>query len=131
LREKPGAGYSPVVMPVSRKANGAVLVAVFFVTTCLAQFQPGRRFWGGNTGPWVQTEGGELVNEDTVRTARQTAPHSVDLPIWSNPPGFEKDVFTFTRIIFRSAPGRPSWLGWINDYPDADLNLSARLCAFR
>jgi len=75
----------------------------------------------------VQTEGEEWVNEDTVRTARETAPHSVDLPVWTNPPSFEKDVFFFTRIIFKSAPGGPSWFGWINDYPDADLNLSARL----
>ncbi len=75
----------------------------------------------------VQTEGGDWVNEDTVRTARETAPHSLDLPPWTNTPGFEKDVFIFTRIIFKSAPGGPTWLGWINDYPDADLNLSARL----
>jgi len=75
----------------------------------------------------VQTEGGDWVNEDTVRTARETAPHSVDLPPWTNMPGFEKDVFVFTRVIFKSTPGGPSWLGWINDYPDADLNLSARL----
>jgi len=75
----------------------------------------------------VQTEGGDWVNEETVRTARETAPHSIDLPAWTNRPGFEKDVFIFTRIIFKSTPGGPSWLGWINDYPDADLNLSARL----
>jgi hypothetical protein len=75
----------------------------------------------------VQTEGGEWVNEDTVRTARETAPHSIDLPLWTNTPGFDKDVFTFARVIFKSDPGGPSWLGWINDYPDADLNLSARL----
>jgi hypothetical protein len=102
-------------------------MAVFFVSTSLAQFQSGRRIRDIDTGSMVQTEGGQQVNEDTVRTARETAPHSVDLPVWSNPPSFGKDVFTFTRVIFKSAPGRPSWLGWINDYPDADLNLSARL----
>jgi hypothetical protein len=75
----------------------------------------------------VTTEGGELVNEDTVRTARETAPHSVDVPNWTNAPGFEKDVFTFARILFKSAPGRPAWVGWLNDYPDGDLNLSGRL----
>ncbi len=95
----------------------------------LAQFRGrGRRFWGGdNSGPFVQTEGGETVNEDTVRTARETAPHSIDLPDWTNEPAFDKDVLTFTRVIYRSAPGRPSWLGWVNDYPDGDLNLSCRL----
>src|SRR5690348_12634510 len=114
-------------MAFLRRTNWAALAAVFLASVSLAQFQVGRRSWSSATGPLVQTEGGETVNEDTVRTARETAPHSVDLPVWSNPPGFEKDVFTFARIIFKSAPGRPSWLGWINDYPDADLNLSARL----
>ncbi len=96
----------------------------------VAQFRRGggRQFWGAdNSGPIVYTEGGDAVNEDTVRTARETAPHSVDLPAWTNAPGFENDTFIFTRIIFKSSPGRPSFLGWINDYPDADLNLSARL----
>ncbi len=93
----------------------------------IAQFRFERGFPGRDSGPLVRTEGGELVNEDTVRTARETAPHSVDLPVWTNTPGFEQDTFVFTRIIFKSAPGGPSWLGWINDYPDADLNLSARL----
>lgn len=106
-----------------------VLPATLVVSVCLAQSRFGREFWGGDTGPMVETEGGELVNEDTVGTARETAPHSIDLPIWTNRTGFEKDVFTFTRIIFKSAGG-PSWLGWINDYPDADLNLSARLQQF-
>ncbi len=99
------------------------------LSVCLAQSRFGRDYWGGDNGPMVQTEGGELVNEDIVRTARETAPHSIDLPSWTNQAGFEKDVFTFTRIIFKSAGG-PTWLGWINDYPDADLNLSARLQQF-
>jgi len=92
--------------------------------------QPRWRGWGGgfdSSGPLVQTEGGEVVNEDTVRTARETAPHSVDFPAWTNAPEFAQDVFTFARVIFHSRPDRPSWLGWINDYPDGDLNLSYRL----
>lgn len=49
-----------------------------------------------------------------------------------NERGFEKDVFTFTRIIFRSnfALGgrfRGGWSSWVNDHPDSDLNLSWRL----
>jgi hypothetical protein len=76
----------------------------------------------------VRTEGGDLVNEDTVRTARETASHSTGTPNWTNAPGFEKDVFTFARIIYQPNGWRgPSWLGWINDYPDSDLNLSYRL----
>lgn len=103
------------------------LAVLVFGGICAAQFRFERRAWAGHSGPLVQTEGGEWVNEDTVRTARETAPHSVDLPGWTNPPAFANDVFVFTRILFKSAPGGPSWLGWINDYPDADLNLSARL----
>jgi hypothetical protein len=120
-----------MILPVqSRKIILLAVLATLSASICVAQFRRGggRRIWGGdNSGPMVSTEGGEMVNEDTVRTARETAPHSIDLPVWTNAPGFEKDVFTFTRIIFKSAPGRPSFLGWVNDYPDADLNLSARL----
>src|ERR1044071_2220007 len=90
-------------------------------------------------------EGGGFVDENTVRTARETVGHSVTLPEWKNPRGFEKDVFTFARIIFWSDPNRPSerggfrgsfggggwggWgrMGWVVDYPDADLNFSHRL----
>ncbi len=81
----------------------------------------------------TRLEGGAWVNEETVRTARETVPHSVVLPAWTNPVGFEKDVFTFARVLFRSDPtisdgaGRGRRLGWWVDYPDADLNLSYRL----
>ncbi len=74
----------------------------------------------------ARTEGGQWVNTDTVRTARETAPQVTSAPIWTNSPGFEVDVFTFARLQFRS-PGRPALMGWMNDYPDADLNLSYRL----
>lgn len=98
---------------------------------------PGRGFipWNENetSGPWVRTEGGGLVNEETVRTARETVSHSTGTPEWSNPKGFEKDVFTFARILFKTTP-KPNdpWnyggrIGWWVDYPDADLNFSFRL----
>ena len=95
---------------------------------CLAQYGPrgGRGFRGGESGPMVRTEGGQLVNEDTVRTARETAPQVEETPNWTNAAGFEKNVFTFARIIFKS-PNRPAVMGWLNDYPDSDLNLSFRL----
>jgi hypothetical protein len=108
-------------------AAGLVLVSVGF---CLAQFRGGRgwRYWDdGASGPIVHTEGGEEVNEDTVKTARETARHSVELPDWTNAPGWDHDVFVFCRMIYKSRPGRPSFLGWVNDYPDGDLNLSCRL----
>ena len=93
----------------------------------VAQFRGrGRGSWREETGPLVRTEGGQLVNEDTVRTARETAPQVTTTPTWTNTPGFEKDVFTFARIMFKS-PGFPAVMGWLNDYPDSDLNLSYRL----
>ena len=72
-----------------------------------------------------------VVNEDELRTARETASHSTGTPEWTNPPGFQGDVFTFVRVIFQSdsasGPGFSRRLGWWVDYPDADLNLSYRL----
>jgi hypothetical protein len=104
--------------------------------TLFAQFPPGG-FRGGDTGSMVRTEGNVWVDEDTVRTARETASHSTGTPEWSNRPGFEKDVFTFARIVFKSADtsgrrtryewGRGPRLGWWVDFPDADLNFSYRL----
>ena len=101
---------------------------ILFAGIGVAQFRPrdGRGFRGAEDGPVVRTEGGQWVNEDTVRTARETIPQVTDTPNWTNAPGFGKDVFTFARVIFRS-PGRPAMMGWINDYPDSDLNLSYRL----
>jgi len=87
----------------------------------------------GGPGHFVQLEGGLVVNEDEIRTARETDSHSSGTPNWTNAPGFEHDVFTFTRVIFPSDPsqgtswGSLRWLGWWVDYPDADLNLSYRL----
>ena len=63
------------------------------------------------------------------RTAREVDSHSTGTPEWSNPRGFDKDVFTFARVIFKSGvdPWRNLILGWWVDYPDADLNFSYRL----
>jgi hypothetical protein len=48
--------------------------------------------------------------------------------MWTNPPGFERDVFTFCRIIRDRDPDGPYSSGhWITDFPDSDLNLSYRL----
>jgi hypothetical protein len=110
-----------------------MLVAGF----CFAQFRSRR---GGDfpqgtpgSGHLVRIEGGLVVNEDEIRTAREVGSHSSGTPDWTNAPGFEQDVFTFTRIIFQTNPqasGRRTrfrWLGWWVDYPDADLNFSYRL----
>jgi hypothetical protein len=101
--------------------------------------------FGGNEsdlgGSLVRTEGSGVIDEDAVRTAREVVSHSVDpttgrvigTPTWTNPRGFEKDVFTFARAIFKVQPnsargyGQFKRLGWWVDFPDADLNLSYRL----
>jgi len=124
-------------MKTSRRIFLLGTVVALFAGISLAQFRRGGGgFWrGGNVGPIVRTEGGDLVNEDTVRTARETASHSTGTPDWTNPPAFAKDVFTFTRIIYKFSPNgsnpRVSYTsspwGWITDYPDSDLNFSFRL----
>jgi hypothetical protein len=98
---------------------------------CVAQNWGGRR-WRGGGGPIVYTEGGDAVNEDLVRTAREIASHSTGTPNWTNEAGFEKDVFTFARVIYKFGEGprisrSASWRGWITDFPDSDLNLSYRI----
>jgi hypothetical protein len=81
----------------------------------------------------TRIEGGLVVNEDELRTARETDSHSTGTPNWTNAPAFQRDVFTFARVIFKSDPGAgPGWgrgrrLGWWVDYPDADLNFFYRL----
>lgn len=118
---------------------------------CVAQYQrngprgpggrggmmpPGPNMWRGDEGgSIVQGEGGILIDEQTVKTAREVASHSTGTPEWKNTPGFEKDTFTFARILFRSTGspgveargwGRGRHLNWWVDFPDADLNFSYR-----
>ena len=82
-----------------------------------------------NEGPILYTEGGDPVDERTVKTAREIASHSTGTPEWKyNTPGFDRDVFTFVRIIRdRDPEGSPSSGQWITDFPDSDLNLSFRV----
>lgn len=49
-----------------------------------------------------------------------------NVPTWTLPTGFERDVFTFARIRYTSTQDRSSYAWW-TDYPDADVNLSWRL----
>ena len=98
----------------------------------------GDRFGGGRLGGSViRGEGGTVIDEATVQTAREVVSHSTGTPDWTNAPGFQKDAFTFARVLFKTSPeigrqsergfGRDPWLGWWVDFPDADLNLSYRL----
>jgi hypothetical protein len=72
---------------------------------------------------------GVRFDEETTTTAREVTTHSTDVPVWTNAPGFEKDVFTFCRARFISAygPRRFSRGSWKTDFPDSDMNLSFRL----
>src|SRR5204862_2727579 len=77
---------------------------------------------GGGAGHLVRIEGGLVVNEDELRTAREVGTHSSGTPDWTNAPGFEDEAFTFTRVIFQSDPSpRPGrrgfrFLGWRGDF---------------
>src|SRR6267143_5607459 len=95
-------------MIARRKIFLAGAFAALGAGICVAQYERGRGRGGfrdggyGESGSWVRTEGSGWVNEDTVRTARETITHSTGTPNWTNAPGFEKDVFTFARVIFKS-----------------------------
>jgi hypothetical protein len=114
-----------------------ILATIMFgACFCFAQFRPrpnANPQTDAGSDHFIRIEGGLVVNEDKIRTAREVGSHSTGTPNWTNAPGFEDDVFTFARIIFQSN-SRPRsgrawfrWLGWWVDYPDADLNFSYRL----
>ena len=70
--------------------------SLFLVVASLVMAQ--RRFGGGRGGGgW----GGGWAG-DAIRTARELPSGSTGTPVWTNPRGFEKDVFTFTRIRYNS-----------------------------
>jgi len=103
----------------------AFVLMLVLAGICTAQTW-GRRRWGN--GNMIRTEGGEWVDQTKVRTAREVASHSTGSPVWTNRPGFEKDVFTFVRLIRDRDPDGPWSAGsWITDFPDSDLNFSFRL----
>ncbi len=92
---------------------GLLLLFVSFSFLVFGQ----RRFRGG----W-----GESYIGETERTPREVASHSTGTPIWTNAPGFEKDVFTFVRVR-RESGGFSRGAPWSTDAPDSDLNFSYRL----
>jgi hypothetical protein len=94
-----------------------IAIALLFVLGAVGVYAQ-RRGWRGGYGESFVPEG--------VRTAREIPSHSTETPTWTNPPGFEGDVFTFARIQYtHNQRGRRG--GWSTDVPDADLNLSYRL----
>lgn len=89
---------------------GLLGLAVMTATGALGQYWRGRR--GFDAGH--------------VRTAREVPSRSTGTPIWTVPPGFDQDTFTFARIRFLRGNYRRG-SGWDTDLPDSDLNLSFRL----
>src|SRR4051812_23856631 len=121
-------------MPLDRHRTRAwawTLAAVLTGTLALAHFSTRQERPPSGSPHYIRLEGGLIVNEDELRTARETASHSTGTPEWSNAPEFQKDDFTFVRVIFQNDYSRRGGfsrrLGWWVDYPDADLNLSYRL----
>ena len=77
---------------------------------------------------------GRYHDYESARNAREIPQDHDPTPIWTNAPGFERDVFTFVRI--KRAGGGYGGYGyggydrgapWHTDTPDSDLNLSWRL----
>jgi hypothetical protein len=103
-----------------------VIVVLFLLGGIVWAQRRGGRMRSNEPGVYF-TEGGVRVDVDRVRTAREVDSHSTGTPNWTNNPAFGRDVFTFTRLVFRSSWGARSGGSWITDFPDSDLNLSFRL----
>src|SRR5262245_15121513 len=77
--------------------------------------------------------GGEIYVSEDVHKARDVPTRSLGTPVWTNPPAFAHDVFTFTRVRYDKNPSGPRGSrgrgvgGWTTDLPDSDLNLSFRV----
>jgi hypothetical protein len=101
------------------RRNVVLLLALSCASVLLAQRFRGR---GGGGEGWIPEDA-------PIRTAREVPTHSTEFPRWTNAPGFDKDVFTFTRIRYKRHPyGTRSSGGYcFTDFPDSDLNLSYRL----
>jgi hypothetical protein len=83
---------------------------------------------GRRSGP---IGGGELFVPEDVKTAREVETRTAeDMPSWTNPPAFKKELFTFARVRYDKNPfalrNRRTG-GWTTDLPDCDINLSYRL----
>src|SRR5689334_2207035 len=92
------------------------LLLLVLVGTVVAQRRGGR---GG--GGWGGGGEGYSPEFETCTTAREVPSHSTGTPNWTNGAGFEKDVFTFTRVRRdRASDCSPSAGQWSTDFPDSD-----------
>ena len=74
--------------------------------------------------------GGELVVPENVTSPREVETRTGDMPFWTNPPAFKKELFTFARVRYDKnfyAQRNRRTGGWTTDLPDSDINLSYRL----
>jgi hypothetical protein len=74
--------------------------------------------------------GGELSIPEGVRTQREVETRTGEMPYWTNPPAFARELFTFARVRYDKSPlGLRSRRtgGWTTDLPDSDINFSYRL----
>lgn len=101
---------------MKRRSLTLLALAAVLAFVAFAQRWGGPR-WGGR---------GRFNEHEYTRTAREIPSGSTGTPVWTNAPAFEKDVFTFARIRYRSGGFRGRG-GWDTDIPDSDLNLSFRL----
>ena len=110
-------------MKHKRATAGLLLLVILMIAgAVLAQ----RSFRGSGFGGRGFGRGSRGQGYEEARTAREIPQHSYQTPNWTNPPGFEKDVFTFVRVKRERAP-YGSGGSWWTDTPDSDLNLSYRL----
>ena len=103
----------------------AAIVLLFFLSgtaVLLAQRygRGGGRGWGGESN---------IPEDAPLRTAREAPTHAEgETPVWTNAPGFTKDVWTFARVRYkrdRSIWNRSGYC--FTDFPDSDLNFSFRV----
>src|SRR4051812_36964172 len=92
---------------ITRK-NIVVLLALSCASVLLAQRFRGRGGGGGE---------GWIPEDAPLRTAREAPTHSTEFPRWTNALGFEKDVFTFTRIRYKRHPYGRSGGNCYTDFP--------------
>jgi len=100
----------------------------FVLLLCAVALLAQRRRFGGYGGGYGFGGDSYYPEYETCKTAREVPSHSTGTPNWTNESGFEKDVFTFTRIRRDRADDCSPTAGyWWTDFPDSDLNLSFRL----
>jgi Domain of unknown function (DUF4159) len=100
-----------------RRRFGLIFLVLVLVLAAVVAQQRRFRGFGGSR---------RFGGVDYLQNPRQMDQHGgYQTPVWTNTPGFEKDVFTFVRIKRRSGgyAGGP----WHTDAPDSDLNLAYRL----